>query len=123
MNNPMVFLIDDNNTMLALLGTLLSMEGFEISQLCEEQSIDQIMQSITNVNPDLILLDVHLQNIDGFDLLKSIRQDEKIRDVRVIMSSGMDYTTRCKAEGANGFILKPYMPEDLVDKIRRALAT
>lgn len=121
MKGPKVFLIEDDSTMLTLLRTLLRIEGFEISQPCEEQTIDQILQSIRKEAPDLILLDVHLNHLDGFDLLKHIRLDEEIKDARVIMSSGMDYTKRCKAEGANGFILKPYMPDDLIDKIRQTL--
>lgn len=121
MNMPKVLLIEDDNTMLTLLCTLLRFEGFDISQLGSEESVDEIMDLIRKENPDLILLDVHLHQIDGFDLLKNIREDEKVKSARVLMSSGMDFRDRCKQEGADGFILKPYMPEDLIKKIRKTL--
>ena len=121
MSMPKVLLIEDDNTMLTLLRTLLRFEGFEISQLGDEETINEIMDLVRKENPDLILLDVHLHQIDGFDLLHSIRNDDKVHSARILMSSGMDFCTRCKEEGADGFILKPYMPEDLIQKIRQAL--
>jgi CheY-like chemotaxis protein len=72
--------------------------------------------------PDVILLDVHLRRVNGLDLLTAIRQDEKTRHTGVILSSGMDVSQRCMELGANAFILKPYMPEDLLQMIRRVAA-
>jgi DNA-binding response OmpR family regulator len=121
MNSPKIFLIEDDKTMVNLLGTLLRLEGFEISKLSEEKTLDQMLEAVQQVMPDLILLDVHLHQHDGFDLLQRIRQDKKLKNASVIMCSGMDYSKRCQDEGADGFILKPYMPEDLIAKIRQIL--
>ena len=116
-----VMLIEDDNTMLTLLRTLLRFEGFEIAQLDNDDNPDRILQAMRLEQPEAVLLDVHLRQFNGFELLHLIRQDEDLKDTRVIMSSGMDFSTRCLDEGADGFLLKPYMPEDLIDEIRKVM--
>ena len=118
---PKVMLIEDDNTMLTLLRTLLRFEGFEIAQLDNDEDPDRILQSIRLEHPEAVLLDVHLRRFNGFELLQRIRQDEDLMNTRVIMSSGMDFSTRCLDEGADGFLLKPYMPEDLIDEIHKVM--
>jgi len=116
-----IFLIEDNTTMLSLLRTLFNYEGYDVSQPEGEEDLDSIMGSIRKEKPDLILLDVHLQTVNGFELLRSIRDDEELHNILVIMTSGMDFCKRCKEEGADGFIQKPYMPEELIEKIRNII--
>jgi DNA-binding response OmpR family regulator len=108
---PKVMLIEDDATMLSLLSTLMEMEGYEVAQLGEgEVSVPEILE----YHPDLILMDVNLEGISGIDLLEKIRAEEQFENTRVIMSSGMDYEVVCLEKGADGFILKPYMPDELI---------
>jgi CheY-like chemotaxis protein len=81
-----------------------------------------MMEDIRQEMPDVILLDVYLRRVNGLDLLAAIRQDKRTRQIGVILSSGMDVSQRCMDLGANAFILKPYMPEDLLQMIRRVTA-
>jgi DNA-binding response OmpR family regulator len=120
--NPKVMLIEDDHTMMMLLTTLMRFEGFEIAVLKNDESLDIVMDDIRQEMPDVILLDVHLGRINGLDLLSAIRQDDKTHRIGVIMSSGMDVNQRCTELGANAFILKPFMPEDLTQKIRQVIA-
>ena len=108
--------------MLSLLGTLLKFEGFEVMGIDNIDDPNDILTSIQEEAPDLILLDVHLSQFTGFDVLRLIRDNDKLSKTRVLMSSGMDYSERCVLEGADGFILKPYMPENLIQTIRQTLA-
>ena len=118
-----LLLIEDDRTMLALLGTLLRFEGFEILQpKNEDDSIFGILKLIRQEKPALVLLDVHLRQYNGIDLLHQIRQDKELAGLRVIMSSGMDVRERCREAGADDFILKPYMPDDLIKRIRDTIA-
>ncbi len=116
--NPKVLLIEDDTTMLTLLRTLLRFEGFEVAQMEGDDDLEGIMDSIRLEKPDLVLLDVHLRLVNGFDLFHSIRKDKDLRNVRVIMSSGIDFSQKCLDEGVDGFVQKPYMPEELIQKIR-----
>ena len=121
--NPKVMLIEDDHTMMLLLTTLMRFEGFETAVLKNDESLDTIMDDIRQEMPDVILLDVHLGRINGLDLLNAVRQDEETHHIGVIMSSGMDVSQRCTELGANAFILKPFMPEDLIQKIRQVITT
>jgi DNA-binding response OmpR family regulator len=115
-----VMLIEDDRTMLSLLSTLLGMEGFQVVTAGDE-SVEIIHQALKTEQPATVLLDVNLRHLNGLDVLRDIRQDPEMDFVRVIMSSGIDYREQCIEAGAQDFILKPYMPDDLIKKIRRSL--
>jgi len=119
MNVKKIMLIEDDSTMVTLLETFLEFEGFEIAPLNTYDSITGIVDCIRQEKPDIILLDVHLSQFSGFDLLRSICDDIELKDILILMSSGMDLQTRCINEGADNFILKPYMPEQLTEAIEQ----
>jgi DNA-binding response OmpR family regulator len=103
-------LAEDDPTMLTLLKTLLKMEGFESIPLASDANI---VQSVLADHPDVLLMDVHLVNQNGLDILKELRANKDL-NLRIVMSSGMDVREQCLKLGADSFLLKPYMPEDLV---------
>ncbi len=114
-----IMLAEDDVTMLSLLKTLLRLEGFETVTLREHENV---VDSIYREHPDAILLDVHLTQGNGVDLLREIRSDFQLHNVLVIMQSGMNLMDECKAAGADFFLLKPYMPDALIKAIRDGLA-
>jgi DNA-binding response OmpR family regulator len=118
---PKVMLIEDDKTMLTLLSTLLKMEGFQIVPLKTEQTVDDFIATLRREKPDLALVDVHLQHASGIDLVACVRQDPDFNALRILMTSGLDASFECKKAGANDFILKPYMPDELIQRIRRVL--
>ena len=109
-----VMLIEDDPTMITLLGTLLEMEGYEVVKV---QKFGSVLEDIAREMPDAILMDVHLNDLDGLTFLTDIRKSEGIKDIRVIMSSGMDKQYESEQAGADAFLLKPYMPDELIKKI------
>ena len=113
-----ILLVEDDTTMLGLLHILLEMEGFQVSQSNEDE-LEEIMAEVRREKPSLALIDVHLRHINGLDVLKRIRQDADLKGICVLMSSGMDVGDKCLEEGADGFILKPYMPDELIKKIHK----
>jgi DNA-binding response OmpR family regulator len=116
-----ILLIEDDTTMLSLLSTFLEIEGFRITPLSGASGADEILRRMRSENPELILMDVHLPGVSGFDLVQSMRKDEVLKSTKVIMSSGMNLSIESQKAGADGFILKPYMPDELVKKIRETL--
>ncbi len=115
---PKIMLAEDDETMLSLLKTLLSLEGFTVVGV--DFSSEGILEVLRREKPDALLMDVHLPNQNGLDALREIRNDAALQDTRVIMASGMNLKEECLAAGANGFLLKPYMPEDLIALLRSA---
>jgi DNA-binding response OmpR family regulator len=118
-----ILLCEDDPTMSSLLTTLLEYEGYEVFGPEDCINFDKLIDIIRQENPDIVLLDVHLRQLNGFDLLRKIRQEDGLRQPRVLMSSGMDVGMESQIEGADGFILKPYMPEELINKIQETLGT
>ena len=118
-----IMLIEDDQTMAGLLTILLGIEGFDVFAF---KGGGDILPGIRSEHPEVILLDVNLKNLggritSGFDLLPLIRQDEELCQICVIISSGMNYQDESKAAGADGFIMKPYMPDTLLKLIKSKL--
>ncbi len=119
---PKVALIEDDPVMLTLLQTLLEYEGFQTLQFNGAGELSEIIDRLRQEKPELVLLDVHLHQFNGLDLLRQLRQNDDLSDIRVLVTSGMELSETTALEGADGFVLKPYMPDDLVAKIRKTLA-
>ena len=118
-----IMLCEDDPTMISLLTTLLEYEGYTVLGYQDCIDFDGLLKVIRREKPDIILLDVHLRQMNGFDLLRMIRKDTELRQPRILMSSGMDMGMESHVEGADGFLLKPYMPEELIKKIQETLGT
>lgn len=117
--NQKVMLIEDDFTMRSLLRTLLRYEGYDVTVIDNDASTEGILESIRTEAPQVILMDVNLRQLNGINLLQAIRQDDAFESLGIIMSSGSDVRDRCLENGADAFILKPYMPEDLIQKINQ----
>lgn len=109
-----VLLIEDNISMRMLLGTLLQIEGFDLVGCNDLDSSDHLIECIQNNLPDILILDIHLREINGLDILCLIRKNRKLKGLKILMTSGIDLREKCIAEGADDFLQKPYMPEELL---------
>ena len=97
--------------MVSLLQTLLKMEGFETVVL---NSDADVVGAVLREKPDVLFMDVHLGQQSGMDIMESIRKNPQIADVRVVMTSGLNVKEECLQRGADDFLLKPFMPADLI---------
>ncbi len=119
---PKVMLIEDDQTLVGLLKTLLEIEGFSIV-VPDLPDVDRVPQLMHREQPDVVLMDVHMRGTNGLDLLRSIRKNSGPIRTRIIMTSGIDLGDQCLSAGADGFMLKPYIPDDLVKMIRDNIQT
>ena len=108
---PKILLAEDDPTMVSLLSTLLKMEGIEVLAL--EASAD-VPAAVRKEKPDFVLMDVHIGKQNGLDILQTLRKDPENADVRIVMASGYNVKDQCLQRGANHFLLKPFMPDDLL---------
>lgn len=111
-----VMVAEDDITMVSLLRTLLKMEGFQVIVL--EADAD-VPAAVRREKPDVLLLDVHLSNQSGLEILDLIRKGRDTRSVPVVMTSGSNVKEECILHGATDFLLKPYMPDDLIGMLKR----
>lgn len=112
-----VMIVEDDDTMRALLNTLLKMEGYSVIQglLIDQASL---LNQIRHEMPMIILMDVNLHNLNGLDILKELQSDQRTNTIKILMTSGMDTQDQCIKAGAKGFLLKPYMPTELLSWFR-----
>lgn len=118
---PKVLLVEDDRSMDELIGTLLEMEGYQAIHLDGRADFEEILTLARQELPDLFLMDVHLYGREAFPLLAAIREDERLAAARVMMYSGMALGAECLRQGADDFILKPFMPDELLGRVKRIL--
>jgi DNA-binding response OmpR family regulator len=112
---PKILLAEDDSTMVSLLTTLLKMEGFEVLAL---DAAADIPAAVLAEKPDVMLMDVHIGKQNGMDLVQQIRRNPASSKVRIVMASGYNVEDECLRRGANHFLLKPFMPDDLLKLLK-----
>ena len=115
-----IMLIEDDETMRLLLKTLLELENYEVIQTTPTNE-ENLLKSVYDNKPDALLLDVHLQGINGINILTKLRSDSEMNSLVIIMTSGMDMTEICMRNRADSFLMKPYMPNELLKILRGKL--
>ena len=108
---PKIVVLEDDEILLNLLKDMLKLEGYEVIGL---ENFENVLPDLREKRPQGIILDVQLNGGNGLDFLDQIRQDELLKDIYVLVSSGMDYAKEAKQRGADDFIMKPYMPDELI---------
>ena len=120
-NKGLIVVVDDEPETGLLLCKLLESHGFR-SKIARNGP--EGLELILKHNPNLVLLDIMMPGVDGFDILSQIKTDERIKDVPVIMCSvlnSMSDVEKCCKSGAAGYITKPFDIERVLDKVNDAL--
>jgi DNA-binding response OmpR family regulator len=112
-----IYLAEDDETMVTLLVTLLTIEGFEVEKI--DLAKGELMETLREEPPNILLLDVNLPGESGLEVVRKMRQEEIFNKTRVVMASGMSLEKECLSSGADDFLMKPYMPDDLIQILRK----
>ncbi len=102
-----ILYVEDNPENRLLVRRLLSIEGHE---LIEAANADELEALLEKVRPDLILVDLHLPDVDGFTITRRLRQRAELADVPIVALTAdvlKDTPTRCYQAGCDGYIPKP----------------
>jgi diguanylate cyclase (GGDEF)-like protein len=117
-NKGTILVVEDTLASLKLIADILTVEGYQVRPA---DSGELALASIAAAPPELILLDVIMPNMDGFELLRRIKAREESRDIPVIFLSAITEPEQ-RAEGlklgAVDFISKPYQREELLARVR-----
>ncbi len=108
-----LMLLEDDASMRSLLKTLLEMEGYQVF-LNDRVEESGFLEKVTQVQPDVLIMDIRLGTVNGLQLLKQIRKNPQFQSLPVLMTSGQDVELESKQAGASGFLLKPFMPDELL---------
>ncbi|CAN5427239.1 hypothetical protein BH20ACI1_BH20ACI1_15200 [soil metagenome] len=115
--NRKILVVDDSATVRKLISAKLSKSGHEV--VCAIDGIEAL-EKINEIVPDLILLDINMPRMDGYQVCKLIRNNEATKDVPVVMISGKDGffdKVRGRMAGTTGYITKPFGPETLMKTV------
>ena len=96
---------------------LLEREGFDVITAKDGQDA---MDQLEDVKPDVMLLDIEMPRLDGFEVVSRVRHDNRLRDLPIIMISsrtGEKHRERALSLGANEFLGKPYQDQVLMQTI------
>ena len=117
-----ILIVEDEETIIELLSEIFSdLEDYRI--LCARDG-EEALRIVRGNNPDIILLDIHIPRINGYEVCKSVKSDQTMSHTKVIMLSGMvQDSDRRKAQeiGADAFITKPFNSIALVERVEELL--
>lgn len=116
--NPKVLLVEDEKNIILGVRTCLDAVGYQVHVV---EDGEQALEYIKTRKPDLVLLDLMLPKVDGFEVLKTIKQGDSTRDIPVIVLTAkvsQEYQKRAQDLGADCYMTKPFRPQELWDKIK-----
>jgi CheY-like chemotaxis protein len=117
-----IAVIDDDPDMVKVIKMMLRVRGAEVLEAFSGLSGYSLVKREV---PDVVLLDIMMPDIDGFEVLRKLKLDPETGGVPVIFVSartGREHIDSGLSLGAQGYITKPFKPEDLIDKIEEVLA-
>jgi DNA-binding response OmpR family regulator len=118
-----VVVVDDDKEIQEIVTFVLSRNGFDVAVASNGQQLQDVLATTT---PDLIILDVMMPGIDGYQIFASLRENAASRHIPVIIMTAHAeniYERISLDLGAAEHITKPFHPLDLVGKVQRLLAT
>ncbi len=116
-----IHIVDDELTNIILLEKMLKNDGFKVSI---SRSGIECLEQVQEVRPDIILLDVMMPEMSGFETCKHIRKNPELADVPVIFVTALDdrdAITKAYKSGATDYVVKPVRLDELREKIRTVL--
>jgi excisionase family DNA binding protein len=119
---PLVLIVDDDERLREFVRVNLEMDGYLVR---EAGSAEEGLAALEEEPPDLVLLDVMMPHVDGFEMLRRMQERHGLGSVPVIMFSGKvdeETSSRAEREGAQAFIGKPFDPQALINSTKQLLS-
>jgi chemosensory pili system protein ChpA (sensor histidine kinase/response regulator) len=116
--NPVVMVVDDSVTVRKVTTRLLEREGYDV--ITAKDGVDA-MTTLQDQIPDIMLLDIEMPRMDGFEVAKNVRSNSVLQNLPIIMitsRTGEKHRQRGLESGANMYMGKPYQEEQLLESIR-----
>jgi twitching motility two-component system response regulator PilH len=117
-----VLIVDDDEQLREFIRVNLEMDGYVVR---EAGSAEEGLAALEDEPPDLVLLDVMMPRVDGFEMLRKMQEEHGRGSVPVIMFSGKvdeETASRAAREGAQAFIGKPFDPQALIESTKQLLS-
>jgi two-component system alkaline phosphatase synthesis response regulator PhoP len=121
MSKGKILVVDDEIYIVHILDFSLGMEGYEVVTALDGE---QALEKLQSERPDLIVLDIMMPKLDGYEVCKAIKSNAETRHIPVILLSAKGRNVDQKLGfdvGADDYITKPFSPRKLVERINQLL--
>jgi excisionase family DNA binding protein len=122
-SQPLVLIVDDDERLREYVRVNLETVGYEVR---EAASAEQGLRVLEEETPGLVLLDVMMPEVDGWEMLRRVQERHGVGTIPVLMFSGKveeEEPGEAASRGAQGFIGKPFDPKELIDQTKQLLPT
>jgi CheY-like chemotaxis protein len=119
---PLILVVDDYQDAREMYAEYLQFSGFRVA---EARNGNEAVTQAFELKPDLILMDLSLPGMDGWEATRVLKSDERTRHIPVVALTGhalAGASEGAKRAGCDSFVTKPCLPDDLVVEVRRMLA-
>ncbi|USN53733.1 MAG: response regulator [Candidatus Nomurabacteria bacterium] len=117
-----VLIVEDEKMLADMYGTKFSMEGYEVEKANDGAAG---LEKAKTMQPDIILLDVIMPKMDGFTVLKALKEESRLKDTPVILLTNLgqdDDVKKGKELGANDYYVKSnHSPSEIVEKVKQVI--
>ena len=120
---PLILVVDDYEDAREMYAEYLRFCGFRVA---EARNGNEALEQAFTLMPDLILMDLSLPGMDGWEATRQLKADERTRSIPVVALTGhalAGASEGAKKAGCDSFVTKPCLPDDLVVEVRRMLGT
>ncbi|HKL24983.1 MAG TPA: response regulator [Desulfuromonadales bacterium] len=117
-----ILIVEDEESLLKLESILLTSKGYDVEGVADGLAA---LEAIKQSQPDLVLLDIMLPEIDGFEVCRRIKEDPETRNIPVIMltaKKSREDMARGEQVGADWYITKPFKSAMVIETIQRFIA-
>jgi two-component system, OmpR family, response regulator VicR len=119
-----IIYVEDDPEIVELVSLILGRSGYKISGFCNGQ---QGLDNIISKKPDLVLLDLMIPDIDGWDIYQKLKDNEATSDIPIIIISAkalpIDQVIGLHVAHVDGYITKPFLPQDILNSVEKALTS
>jgi CheY-like chemotaxis protein len=120
---PLILVVDDYQDAREMYAEYLQFSGFRVA---EAKNGNEALEQAFALKPDLILMDLSLPGMDGWEATRRLKADEATRHIPIVALTGhalAGASEGAKRAGCDSFVTKPCLPDDLVVEVRRMLNT
>ena len=122
MNKKRILIVEDEESLLKLESILLTSKGYDVKGVADGQAA---LDAVETMKPDLVLLDVMLPEIDGFEVCRRIKANDSTKQIPVIMltaKKSREDMARGEQVGADWYITKPFKSAMVIETIQRFIS-
>jgi len=120
-NAPLILVVDDYQDAREMYAEYLQFSGFRVA---EAKNGNEAVEQAFALMPDLILMDLSLPGMDGWEATRRLKADERTKRIPIVALTGhalAGASEGAKKAGCDSFVTKPCLPDDLVVEVRRML--